>query len=543
MSAQKLAGDSRHLRILLAGRPGTLTRFTSLVRLLGERRHEVTLAIRNPHPLLLELADGLHARYPTVTHEPAPQRGDLDGWRYVAWLVRGLGDLARYTHPRYERAPVLRRRMAEETRALLRKKHFEPVGRAIASRVERRLETTIDASLSERAIRMAARMEDAIPSSAGIERHLRERAPDVVLVSSIVRPASDEVELLKSARRLGIPTGICVASWDNLTNKGLLKFVPDRVFVWNDAQVREATELHGIPAERVRATGAGLFDEWFERRPSRTAEEFARVVGLDPSRPFVVYLCSSRTIARQGEVEFVGDWIRALRAAGDERVRGVGVLVRPHPRAAGKWRRADLSEFGNAVVWPRGCAYTVDEGDRDDFFDTLAHSASVVGINTTAMIEAAVVGRSVLTVLRSEFAQETTLHFHHLLAENGGFLHVAASLEEHVEQLGTALAGGDEQLRLGFVERFVRPQGIGLPATPLLADAIEELAGLEASPARPGPLPLRFALGVEAALTTAYLAPRQAVRGLRRRRTPKRPEPEHSVRETPAPSAMRTADR
>jgi hypothetical protein len=540
-SAPTSANGSRPLRVLLAGRPGTLTRFTSVVRELAERGHAVTLVIRSPHPLVVGLAESLHARYPNVTHEPAPLRGDLDGWRYVAWLVRGLGDLARYTHPRYEGAPVLRQRMAEETRDLIRKKRFEPLGRAVASRVERRLETTIDAELSERAVRTAGRMEDAIPSSKRIERYLREREPDVVLVSSIVRLASEEVELLKSARRLGIPGGICVASWDNLTNKGLLKFVPDRVFVWNEAQVSEAAELHGIPADRVRATGAGLFDEWFERRASRTAEEFAHEVGLDPARPFVAYLCSSRPIARHGEVEFVTAWIQALRASGDERLRSIGVLVRPHPTAGRKWGRADLTGLGNAVVWPREGAFTVAAPERDDFFDTLAHAAAVVGINTTAMIEAAVVGKSVLTVLRPEFAQETTLHFHHLLAENGGFLHVAATLDEHVAQLGAVLAGDDVEARRRFVERFVRPQGIDRPATPILAVAIEELAELEVEPGRPGQLPLRIALGAEAMLSSAYAAPRHAVRHLRRGRRSRGAEPEGAALE--APSAVRTADR
>src|SRR5262249_43796401 len=193
-------------------------------------------------------------------------------------------------------------------------------------------------------------------------------------------------ELLKSARRIGIPTGIGVASWDNLTNKGLLKFVPERVFVWNEDQVREATELHGIPEERVRATGAGLFDEWFERRPSRTRNEFARTVGLDQGRPFVAYLCSSRPIAKHGEIEFVTDWIRALRASPDERVRDIGVLVRPHPRGGGKWPRTDLGELG-AVVWPRGGAFTVGELERDGFFDTLVHAEAVVAVNPTPLID------------------------------------------------------------------------------------------------------------------------------------------------------------
>jgi hypothetical protein len=534
--------EPRSLHVLLVGRPGTLTRFTSLVPELAGRGHRVTLVIRNPHSLMIGLAQRLHEEHPTVTYEPAPLRGDLDGWRYVGWLVRGLGDLARYSHPRYDDAPVLRERMTEQTRELLRKKRFEPLGRAIAKRMERRLESTVDAELSERAIRTAARMEDAIPSSGRIERYLRERSPDAVLVTSIVRPASEEVELLKSARRLGIPTGICVASWDNLTNKGLLKFVPERVFVWNEDQIREATALHGIPEQRVRATGAGLFDEWFERRPSRTREEFARTVGLDPGRPFVAYLCSSRPIARHGEVEFVTDWIRALRASPDERVRDLGVLVRPHPRGGGKWRRPDLSELG-AVLWPRGGAFTVGELERDDFFDTLVHAEAVVGINTTAMIEAAVVGKSVLTILRPEFAQETTLHFHHLLAQNGGFLHVAGSLDEHLAQLGAVLAAEDDELRRRFVESFVRPHGIERRATPILADEIEELAELEVEPGKSGALPLRAALTVEAALSTAYVAPRHLARALRRPRTKRRAEEEAAAAGAASGTTVRIADR
>ena len=121
------------MRVLLVGRPGTLTRFTSLVRDLAQRGHRVTLVIRNPHPLMVELAQKLHDEHPNVTYEAAPLRGDLDGWRYVGWLVRGLGDLARYSHPRYDAAPVLRERMAAETRELLRKKHFEPLSRVFAS--------------------------------------------------------------------------------------------------------------------------------------------------------------------------------------------------------------------------------------------------------------------------------------------------------------------------------------------------------------------------------------------------------------------------
>jgi hypothetical protein len=162
------------------------------------------------------------------------------------------------------------------------------------------------------------------------------------------------------------------------------------------------------------------------------------------------------------------------------------------------------------AIWPRAGALPVTDEARADFFDSLAHSAAVVGINTTAMIEAAIVGKSVLTVLSAEFAQESTLHFDYLLDENGGFLHVAASLDEHLRQLAHVLgkdAAGAERRRR-FVESFVRPHGLDRPATPIFADAVEELATLQVQ--TPPRAPLRHALlAVEAALTARALRRRQ----------------------------------
>jgi hypothetical protein len=271
-----------------------------------------------------------------------------------------------------------------------------------------------------------------------------------------------------------------VASWDNLTGKGLIRVVPDRVLVWNDVQVEEAVSMHGIPRERVVTTGAPKFDEWFERRPSSDRAAFLERVGLADG-PYVLYACSSAFIAPD-EVAFVERWLGALR----ERVGGVGVLVRPHPQNAGQWDGADLSRFGNVAVWPPGGAQP-DAGDaRAGFFDSLWHSAAVVGINTSALIEAAILGKSVLTPRAPEFAgtQEGTLHFRYVTAENGGFVHVG-DLDAHLDALADVLARGDEhaaQTRR-FVESFVRPHGLDRPAAPIMADAIEAVAALSPEPA------------------------------------------------------------
>jgi hypothetical protein len=436
----------------------------------------------------------------------------------VAWLVRAVSDLARYAHPRYERAPRLRRRVTEKVvQRIESATAVEPVGRALALRIARRLATSTDAALSARVIRRGSRLEKAIPTSPEVDEFVRAQRPDAVLVTPVVKYGSDEVEYLKSARRLRIPAAALVSSWDNLTNKGLLKWAPERVFVWNEAQRREAIEQHGIAPDRVVATGGQLFDQWFEQRPSRSREEFTAEVGLDRAQPYVLYLCSSPFVAREpaAEIEFVLRLLAALRGSGDERLGRLGLMVRLYPRGS-QWQTVDLAAYGNAVQWPPRHSDDAASEWSADFYDSIAHSAAVIGINTTAMIEAAIIGKSVLTILEPEFAQEDTLHFQHLLEENGGFLYAASSLDDHLAQLRLVLdedAAGAERRRR-FVESFVRPHGLDRPATPILADAVEELATLPVGRLPLSRLLLRPPLAAEARLS-AFAASRGRKRGKR----------------------------
>jgi hypothetical protein len=120
-------------------------------------------------------------------------------------------------------------------------------------------------------------------------------------------------------------------------------------------------------------------------------------------------------------------------------------------------------------------------------YDTLYHSAAVVGLNTSAQIEAALLGKPVFTMLAPGFerGQQGTLHFRYLLAEEGGFVQVARDFDEHRRHLAEAVAGRhDRAATRAFIERFVRPAGLDRPATPMLADAIEQLHVPRPSPVR-----------------------------------------------------------
>src|SRR5207253_10564646 len=137
-------------------------------------------------------------------------------------------------------------------------------------RLVRFMESHSSERTSERIVGALGAVERAIPTCGRIDGFLHDRAPDAVLVTPGVEFGSSQVEYVKSARRAGIPPGVCIPSWDNLTGKGLIRVVPDRVFVWNEIQVGEAVEMHGVPKGRVVVTGAQKFDEWFERAPTTT---------------------------------------------------------------------------------------------------------------------------------------------------------------------------------------------------------------------------------------------------------------------------------
>jgi hypothetical protein len=485
---------ARRLKILFSLlHPGYLRHYGQPIRILAARGHEVHVALGRleKDPGDFELIGELAAECPTVTYGLAPGRARRDGWRRLAWLVRALTDLARYGDPRFADAPALRERIADKLHWRIDYSRLPGTFKSPLHRAVDRHSTGADAALSQRTLARLRRLEAAIPTSRRVTRYIAAQRPDAVLASPVIEFASSQIEYLKSARKLGIRTGICVASWDNLTGKGLLRFLPDRVFVWNDIQRGELEDMHGIPRDRAVLTGAQRFDEWFGRKPTSTREEFMRKVGLDPAQPYILYLCSSPFIAPE-EVGFVRRWADAIRSSGSPALRRAGLLVRPHPQNGQQWKGVDLAEIGNAAIWPPQGAQP-DAGEaRADYFDSLAHSACIVGINTSGLIEAGIVGKSVLTVLDPDFAgtQAGTLHFQYLRWENGGLLRVAGDLDRHLPQLERALEQGVDDSRqvASFVERFCRPYGLDQAAAPLVAAGIEELGRLGPLPrGRPGP--------------------------------------------------------
>jgi hypothetical protein len=403
-------------------------------------------------------------------------------YRRLAGALRLGLDYLRYSDPRYDTTPRIRERAYDRT----------PWVVLLLSRLPGR--TLV--------VRALERLEQAVPRQLGIDGFLTGQAPDLLLVTPLIELGSPQLDYVRAARALGIRSALCVWSWDHLSSKALIRVVPDKLIVWNDMQREEAQRFHGIAAERVIVTGAQCFDRWFDRQPSRTLAEFCERVGLAAPARFVLYVGSALFKGSPSEALFAARWAEAVRSSADPRVRAVQILVRPHPQRLDEWRApeavAALARAGVAV-WGSN---PVDSESRADYFDSLYHASAVVGLNTSALVEAAIVDRPVFTLLLPEFHenQEGTFHFHHLLTVGDGFLNLARSLHEHVTQLSDSLGGAQLRANRPFVERFIRPRGVGVPATPAFVDALEGEVALGPPAPRPAPLwtlalrPLVYAL-------------------------------------------------
>jgi hypothetical protein len=449
--------------------------FEGLLTALLDRGDAVHIVFsdRKGAPAEGSLVHELSRRFAGLTYGAAPQTDAAWRWDRQARRLRLTIDYAFFLHPDLRRSEALRARLRGR------------VGRRTAGALDglARLPDPLSVPALGLVSGVLRALERVIPPRPEVVRLIESERPELVLTSPLVVGETPEPDYLRAAKRVGIATGICVASWDNLTTKGRIHETPDFITVWNEAMKAEAVHLHGVPPERVVVTGAQSFDHWFDWQPSTTREEFCERVGLDPQRPFVLWLCSSEFVVGDREPAFIESWLGGIRGRDEPALAGVQLLVRPHPSvAARQWRRRDSSALGpGATVWPLEGFKRSNPRSRHDFFDSIYHSATVVGVNTSALIEAAIVGRSVHTWRAPELrgAQAEMPHFRLISDFEGGLLEEAEDFETHARQLAAALDsnGTGEERRRRFLEAFVRPHGLAQPVGPRLLAAIDERAG------------------------------------------------------------------
>ena len=314
-------------------------------------------------------------------------------------------------------------------------------------------------------------VERLIPASKRLVQDLEGQEFAAVIASPLIAAHAVEVEYVKAALRAKIPTAAAVLSWDHLSSKGTFHVSPDRIFVWNQSLADEAVAIHGMPDEKIRVTGAPVFDFWFDMQPQETRDQFMSRVGLQTGSPYVVYACSSTTITGD-ETGILREFVGLLRA--NPKTESISVLVRPHPLNPSIWQ--EISEPG-VSIYPIAGDIPDDSSSRMDYVTTLRYALAIIGVNTSAMVEAAAADIPCITVVtdRYEASQAGRAHFKMLM--EGDYVEIADGLVAGVDAVATIASGVDSKAdeRKRFAETFIRPKGIGTSAATIMADEIEEM--------------------------------------------------------------------
>ncbi len=310
---------------------------------------------------------------------------------------------------------------------------------------------------------------------AGILELVRAKAPDVMLICPMNMRFSEETDYAKAAKALGIPVAVTVISWDNLSTKGLFHVTPDQLNVWNRYQYEDAVEIQKIPESRIRIAGAPFFDKWFgEPEGLKPRAAFCKALGFDPRRPILLYLGSSRNIAKD-ESWFVQEVHAFLASSHDPELRAFQMLVRPHPANAQVYK--SLAAPG-LKVWPEeGELPETREGFaamRNSFF----HSRAALGINTSGMIDAVLAGLPTFSVRLDRYVNTQTGSKHFQYLEQGDALYLTDDLEGFGRSLSACMAGEDPKAdnRKEFARIFARPLGLDRAAGDVVAEGVLALA-------------------------------------------------------------------
>ncbi len=215
-----------------------------------------------------------------------------------------------------------------------------------------------------------------------------------------------DIKFMHAAKKFQVPVIAGVASWDNLSSRGLVNPLPQKILVWSKFMQKEAVEWHGFSNEQIAVVGAPLYDAYPKISGQHRRAEILKTLGLDPSRKTIFYGTS--------HAAFVGDEIDAVRDLAnwvntDQLDFPSQLIVRLHPQAVApgpyqlqldEYRalesdrvKIDFPEILNVKM-----QWDLPSGDLDWLVQQLVASDVVVNLCSTISLDASILDRPVVNL-------------------------------------------------------------------------------------------------------------------------------------------------
>jgi hypothetical protein len=314
-------------------------------------------------------------------------------------------------------------------------------------------------------------LENICPIDKDFTKIMKEANPDILFTSPYIFSDYYDVDFIKCANKLGIPTTSAIASWDNLTSKGTSQVPVNKLFVWNKYLKKEAVELHKINSKFIEIIGSPTFDYLFNWNTKIDKLKFMLAAKIANYDYYILYLCSSPSISKN-EFEIIIELANSMTLLKTE--KKCCLLVRPHPLNFRIWENKNsLPE--NLILFPNINENYSSNESIDIYCHSMFYSSAVIGLNTSAFIEACILNKPCISLpsYPENYTRENFGHFKHLA--DGKFINMPNNKEDVNHIIENILLNDDDdlfQMRKLFTNNFIRPNGLNVNSSNKLLQGI-----------------------------------------------------------------------
>lgn len=246
-----------------------------------------------------------------------------------------------------------------------------------------------------------------------------------------------DMEFLAEAKKRGIKTAGMVTGWDHF-DKYFLPFQVDVLLAQSDQIKGFAVRYQAYDPDKVFVVGYPYFDFIVRNNYFKERNEVLKDLNFPPNSKYILYIAGSMYCPDEPDI------IETLIRWADENKFGcdLRLVIRPYPGGRGKDRAFDEDKFNSFKEHPRVSFQTGKFWGNLErtahFLNIMRHADAVIAVYSTAVLEAAVFDKPLLTISfdgyhkrpfsRSVRRFELREHFKDVL--KSGALKRAASFEE-----------------------------------------------------------------------------------------------------------------
>jgi hypothetical protein len=254
---------------------------------------------------------------------------------------------------------------------------------------------------------------------------------DLLMFSPVVNAHENEIIALSLKTKLAL-AGV-VASWDNLSVKGLLLDCFDKYIVWSNGQKKQMEVYHSIDSSKIVVAGPYAFSHIFKYLKEKLSvrKDFLTDNQPDSTKPKILWLCSSAFIVdvkNRGKFAELDEIIKFITNLFDlDYDIASNLNIRLHPNCGYEIKEAvDYLNNNLNNIKLNSSQFTkmeaITQKDRLEYMEQLHCHNFVVGFATSSIVEAAIFGKTAISPI-SDLANRSYFGIYHgskLLRKNGG---------------------------------------------------------------------------------------------------------------------------